>query len=224
MGKREAITIGAVFFKTKKDLTLYVQGILRVYRPGDQVSVEHAAFLYALLCRHPNCQEKTGRGIAGFKVQKTIYGNAGFVIVRSDGTETDFSFMRCITPRSQIADFKQACRNMVHGQVWAFKISAFTYCATIKCPVTGEDVTVANAHVDHEPPHTFDNLVSRFCEAIQVNPETVEICGYSDGEMEKWFADEELRKAWQEFHRRNAVLRIVSKQANLSIIKKGLTQ
>lgn len=62
----------------------------RVTRP------EHVAFLRQLLACHPDSVEKTGSGIDHFEVRYYEYGTRAFCIVRSDGTETDFSFQWCV--------------------------------------------------------------------------------------------------------------------------------
>lgn len=220
MGRRESITVYGETFKTKKALADRCREILYRYKPGELLNEADSGFIVDLLRRHPNAEEKFGDGILSIAVQETEYGNQGFWLNRVDGSGTDFSFLHCITPRSPLDDFKKACRNEVHEQIQEFKCAAFHGEACLLCPVVGEILTIGTCHVDHEAPATFEALVQAFVAAVQIDPLKVEILGYEDGEVEKRFADRDLAARWNSYHQENAKLRIVSKRANLSTLRR----
>lgn len=221
MAKRQPITVAGATFKTKKALLERIQGILYRYQPEDALTPADCAFMRAVLERHPSACEKIGCGVTAIKVHTTDYGNLGFYLVRTDGSWTDFSFMHCLTPRTQLNDFKKACRNMVFPQIQEFKNRAFAECGMIPCAVSGDWLTKSQAHVDHTPPDTFEAILADFIAAQGIDPETVEIDGYSDGEMDKRLANDELTNSWMHYHAYRAKLRIVSAFANLSTIKRA---
>jgi hypothetical protein len=51
-----------------------------------------------LLSRHPYCEEKIGAGIQSIWSQPNEYweNNRCFYLTRVDGTEIDFSFVKCL--------------------------------------------------------------------------------------------------------------------------------
>ena len=225
MGKRQPITVNGETFPTKKAFQERARKILYSCDPGERVNDADAVFLLGLLARHPNAVEKIGVGISHFGTQRTEYGNIGFILIRTDGTWTDFSFLHCITAKTQADDVKRAFRSAVHKQIQGFKLDAFldekfTEIDHLTCPVSGEQVTRDNCHVDHEPPLTFENLLAAFLSSRGTVLDSVEVTGFGDGEVEKRIADGELEKAWQDYHFKNANLRIVSKSANLGTIRR----
>jgi hypothetical protein len=100
--------IASEHFSTKGAATERCQDILRAYpgqpgsgagQPQEVTDPTHVAFLTALVARHPDVDEKTGAGVAGFKVQVNPGGTGNtrcFWVIHPDGTATHFSFKSCL--------------------------------------------------------------------------------------------------------------------------------
>lgn len=228
MGKKSKnpYLIGLKEFRTKKEAEAFVQSILYRYKPGQELSDEDLVFIMDLLQRHPSAEKKIGVGIRNVRVVKeVIWGTCHFEILRTDGSTTDFSFMKCLYPATRLQLFKQACRHAVAKEMVDFRHRAFDLAnaeGQIICPILHTPITIHEAHVDHGPPWTFDRLVQEFiaCEALDI--ESVELTGFGDGELRRGFADPSLAERWCQFHTTNAQLRVVSAKANLSTLKRGV--
>ena len=217
--------IGDLAFGTKKAAETHIQSILHRATVGQPLAEQDMAVMLALLQSHPDRDAKIGIGVASIHVQPdSEWGTTRhFVIVRTDGTHTDFSFKKCLTPASPLKLFKQACRHTVADQVTRFRASRLSATpeAVFLCPVLGVAIDRDEMHVDHTPPWTFDSLVLKFIEQEQIDVHATGVTGFGDNEIRKDFQDSAMRERWQEFHRLNARLRLVSKKANLSDIRRS---
>jgi len=86
-------------FEKKGDAREFFKTMLNRYKPGDRVSADDEKELRALLKHHTEYKAKMGPGIDHFEVMNADYGTQCFKIVRTDGTEDDFSYKHCITPK-----------------------------------------------------------------------------------------------------------------------------
>ena len=223
-GRRKSpYLVGSHAFRTKKDAEVFVQSILNRQPLGQELDSDDLTFVLALLELHPKAAEKVGVGVAGIAVvSEPTWGTRHFEVVRTDGSTTDFSFMKCLYPATKLRLFKQACRHAVADDIIEFRHRAFDAAddaGHIVCPILGVPVTRLEAHVDHEPPRTFDELVQEFIQREQIDIDEVAVTGLGDGELRKGLADSELEDRWRQFHRMNAHLRVVSAKANLSVIR-----
>ncbi len=218
--------VGGEAFRTKKAVTERVQGILYAYELGQSLNPDDFFFIYDLLSNHKNADEKIGCGVASITVEQnpTFRTKRNFWVIRKDGSKTDFSFLKCITPVTPMKQFRSACRNAVVNQIQQFKIVHFRKYANeqglVKCPITEQWVNREMAHVDHIHPQTFDNLVRTFIEERNIDINSIEYKKLTDGMIGRDLADENLVSDWAEYHRQNAQLQIISRTANLSIVKK----
>ncbi|WP_414649746.1 DCL family protein [Dyella sp.] len=71
--------------------------MLSRYNIGEIVSPVDAVDLGHLLSRHNDLNQKIGCGVSHYKVDMDGYGGKCFWLVRSDGTEEDFTYVRCVT-------------------------------------------------------------------------------------------------------------------------------
>lgn len=110
--------IDTKIYKKKK-----CQGILKT----GFITEENEKFLFELLKNHPNYDLKMGCGISNFFIKKTQWNNNGFYIKRIDGTETDFSYLACLNPKSKMQNIKTACRSAISEDM--MKISRRGYIA-----------------------------------------------------------------------------------------------
>lgn len=185
------------------------------------------AFVIGLLEHHPFASDVIGTGVKRVLV-KTVqpFGTRGFWVDRTDGTGTDFSYLKCLRPTKPRDTFNAACRTAVRDQIqWARTIQ-FGANITIQCPVSGELITRDTSHVDHAVPWTFQAIVDAYLASNPVDLATVAYVGYSatnhlDGQIVRQFQDETLARSFAEFHAGRATLRVVSRHANLSILRRG---
>lgn len=216
--------INNIGFETKKDIIKHIQSILYKYDVGNIINKGDLAFLYDLLQRHHRPDDKIGCGVKAMRVMTTKFNTNGFEIIRKDNTVADFSFMKCVNKKSELHDIKDACRNAVSEDIIQFKQEQFKKNANEKkeiiCPLTGGFITWDNSHVDHVPPNTFDNIFKKWLKEQDIDPKSVELLGYADGEVGKWFKDKNIGKKFREFHNKHAKLRTTSAIGNLSHSKK----
>lgn len=209
------IHVAGITFGSKKALRDHVRRILHRPRAAQWLDPSELEFLKSLLLLHPEAVRKIGCGVEGIWVGPNEFKQPTFFLKRTDGTTTDFSYLSCITPPSEIDDFKKACRRAIDPQVYAFKLAAFDGRLHVQCPILNRLVVFTEAHVDHEPPSTFEFLVGSFFQGP-----TPEVEGGKDGSMTYRLVDRELEAEWIRWHQANARLRVVSAEANLSHIRK----
>jgi hypothetical protein len=214
---REKFILGGETFATKAEVKRRAQFVLKAGR----IQPDDDRFLRDLFARHPSAAEKHGPGIAEIRVVTVPPWNTrGFQIVRVDGTSTDVSYLECLRPTGPDQWFRAACRTAVRDQIEAARRAAFVGVDSIRCPVTGDVVTVFDGHVDHAPPWTFEAIVSDFLVKTGLDPASL---SYEDGDnvVAARFVDRYLEEEFAELHRQIAVLRVVSVRANLSVLRRG---
>lgn len=214
--------IGKEVFKTKKAAEEKIRKVLHSYKHDEFLEVEDELFIVDLLVNHPDASQKIGVGIAGIKVQQNPYykRNKQFVIVRKDGTETDFSFKKCITKPKMETKFQQACRNAVAPYIIKFKKDFFIENEEPTCEITGIELTFQNSHVDHVPPNTFKAIVQNFIESEEIDIASVAFAPTADNQYGIHFLDDFFAQKWIAYHNDKAELRVISKIANLSHVKR----
>lgn len=145
----------------------------------------------------------------------------GFWIVRRDGSETDFSYKKCLEgERVYHNTFVRACRFAIKDYIEAFKSDFFRVAIKPTCGLTGIPLTPNDCHVDHTPPFTFDRIVQAFAvlHGLDMNDPCLTIRGV-DGLVVPTFSSEMLREQFILFHNAFAQLRVISIEANLSLVK-----
>ena len=218
-------TISGQAFATKKDLVEYVRNILRRYGNGTPLDMFDFSFMADLLRMHPEADEKIGAGVVLFFVaDNPVYPgerNRGFHLVRTDGSETDFSFWACIGPIAHRKKVLRALRSAVEADTMSFKVKAFdaSLSGWLLCPDTYELLRPATAHVDHRAPKTFDALVQMFLAHEGLGFDDILVTPTEDNTYQNYLVDADLRQRWISYHRDNAELEIVSSRANLSVRK-----
>lgn len=213
----------------------YFKAMLARYKDEDVVEdrADHED-LVALLERfddaHPEEQSKIGCGIDSFFRRFNIkdgFPNSSFWVRRTDGTETDFSYIWAVkgVAKGRAAEFNDACRAAVRADLEAAKKAAFDAHADefgyMQCELTGNPVSIHNAHLDHAWP-TFGMLVTTFRAArgwAKEIPEGV-LTLPGDAQTTTEFVQADVTQAFRDFHHQSATLRIVDAKANLSMAAK----
>lgn len=201
----------------KKPLAARCKLILNWSLAGVPLDPDDDAFLRDLIERHPEAAQKIGAGISHFEVRRNEWNGRTFWLVRVDGTATDFSYVSCLTPPTPRTDFLKACRTAAVPSVIEAKNRIFDRVPSVNCPVSGEAITRETAHIDHAPPWTFKAISYAFEATL---PELPGVEPTADGETVTRFADPSVADAFRAFHDERAVLRAVSRTANLSILNR----
>lgn len=155
-----------------------------------------SAFLGRLLDQHPRATLKRAPGVVGFAVRRNTRGTGrATLIVRPDGTEEAFSWLKCCGKARPRQALDQAYRASVDDQVRAFR---------------GANNVPHDHHVDHVEPWTFARIV----DAFEDQHGAVEVSRLIDVEQGAILPEPE-RSRFAEFHRNVAVLRSLPAADNL---------
>lgn len=216
----KSYVVGSELFRTQKELRNYIQGILHKSPLNTPLDARLTTFLLALLEYHPTGKEKQGAGVQAIVVRTNpVYRHQrNFWLIRVDGTETDFSYTKCLQPPTARGLFHSACRAAIKPQMESFRREFFSQESAPKCPVTSSPLTFGKAHVDHKAPLTFEALVDDFVSQNNINVDTVELIA-QDGLIGRELP-EELRLSFSEYHQKRAVLWMVSPEANLGVLRR----
>lgn len=174
---------------------------------------------------------KAGEGVEYFETRiNRAHGgfNVGFWVVRTDGTETDFSFIKAIaaspTPQAQL--FADACRSAVDDDIVAAKARYFAdhgdQDQRVACPVTGLRLRRADARVDYTlTPFRALALAFRDAQGWDVAAAKAQVSGSQDAQLTATFLDPLVSDPFRRHHHANARVRIVSKSATPTPIRAG---
>ncbi|MFF1338108.1 DUF3223 domain-containing protein [Streptomyces sp. NPDC058290] len=211
--------INGEHFRTQKALRERMRGIMNSYRYDEVVGEADEEFLRDLITRHPDYEEKAGVGVGGFLVVRTEWNNRGLMLVRIDGSDIDISWEECLKATPHAQQVRGCLRRAVKEQVLAVLAEAFTQ-GPVVCAVTGDSIaSPREADVDHYQP-VFEELAASFIQehgglaAFVIAPDNA--AGFSVAELES----AALVTDWQEYHRKYANLRVVTKHANQSILRR----
>lgn len=170
---------------------------------------------------------KIGSGIDHFFRRRNLgegYSTPGFWVHRTDGTDTDFSYIDAVKgqPKSNAQEFYDACRGAVAADLLAAKKRHFETHADsagrVPCDLSDELISFAEAHLDHAYP-TFGQLVVSFRAARgwQHGVPVGVLTPPADAQTTTSFLDGSVADAFQQFHRGAATLRVVSRTRNLAM-------
>lgn len=214
------VTIGSRRFPSKEAAANEIRRVRAQFQRG-ALEPQDIQLLHDLISQHPAAAEKIGCGVDHFEVRVGLGGHLQFWIVRRDGTETDFSFLKCLKlkPRANRDHAIVAMRCAVVDQVIEARDLAFRDSPTLRCSVSNELITAETCEMDHQEPFTFVLLADGFAEMLggYEQPQLATVA--FDGEQGRHFRDAAIAARWQEHHRRYATLRPVSVVANQGILR-----
>lgn len=217
--------IGRFVFKNKQEAEANAKRILRLYPVGEMITECDREFLDCLINNHPDYEEKVGCGISGFTIgiNREWKAQRMFVLIRNDGSSTDFSYLKCLNRKNKLTEFSGACRRVVAGDIIAFKAQAYGLASAggtaVRCAITGQPVAAEDAHIDHVPPNTFRSIVSQFIAINSIDLDTVRYTKQTDNTYGKLLIDDHIANAFRRFHSENSILRVTTAKANLSLPK-----
>jgi hypothetical protein len=165
-------------------------------------------FVIEILSRHPNARIKIGCGIDYISVQTVEpYHSRGFVVVRMDGSSTDFSYYEAITPSSHVQKVRVALRTIVSQQIIEFRDS----CNPLECEINPDHR--GPFHVDHADP-PFIEIADRFA-AYKGGYGNIKLSPHQDGDIGDFLDDQDDVEFWANGHQVIARLRILCQPCNL---------
>ena len=188
--------------------------ILHKYKPGEKLQGEDLEFILDLLKYHPEYKEKTKFGVKGIVVRTYPLkkDTKQFRIITNDEREIEFSYLKCIYPKTYKQKVLRALREAIAEQIIEYKKEYFKKFKkknkTAKCQISGKEITWYNSHVDHVIP--FKNLVENFLNHYNLTLDTIEIEDNPTENKPPRLKDENIKKLWQEFHKKHAILRVVA--------------
>lgn len=130
--------------------------------------------------------------------------------------------------QSKIFDSESSRRNrtlstmraMISPQIKSFRKKwykkAYEFAEARVCPLSGKNLLTTEIAVDHKIP--FIKLAEDFAKEQGINFSEVEVIGW--GPKTK-FKNPELCKKWKKYHKDNAILQVVDKDANLRASDRG---
>lgn len=215
---RNTYHLAGLTFTSKAAIKKHIQQIVSRHEVGQPLEGNDFEFIYELLQWHPSASQKMGCGVQHFEIQITKPWNTkSLLLVRVDGTSTDFSYNVCLNPTlaTQHVNFRYAARRAVWDQILEYKTWYFAGKEYAVCQLTGDRIDWDNSHVDHHPV-AFEDLLDHYITGLGIDISQV---SFSDVDNQAYteFLDSELRNHWSEWHRRNAGLRVIKASENLRL-------
>ena len=157
------------------------------------VTEEDKLFLEELIKEHPHYVEKMGKGIKEFFIKKVWHQGKVMHILRTDGTITDFSYMKCVYPHisSRIGRIKLACRNAIVPTIKAFKKK--------------EDTVVHHSKI------SFSRISDDWIKTQNINHLKTEVARIGRRKSMK-FKDDKIAESFVEYHNKVAHLVELTKE------------
>lgn len=164
---------------------------------------------------------KIGVGVDRFETRMNVTNggkNVGFWVVRVDGSETDFSFIRAVNeaPKRDEEQLTDACRATVYAELQSARIAYFAahsdQSGRVRCEVSGEPILEEESGFGYVG-RGFSELVRDFASSQGWNgavPEGV-LSAPADAQTTTTFVSQAHAAAFRNFHRTSAVIRVVTK-------------
>lgn len=219
-----SLHIGRWTFRTQTAADRHVQDILERHRHMQSLSGQDDEFMRALIDIHPGRAEIfNGCAIRWIYVEDTaqIYPGARgwrFSVMRGDYSRFDFAWRWAIHPRNPFEHLSHVLRNEIKEYVQLIKRERFRgICEYEHCL---RPLTLAECHLDHIAPQTFQALVQGFLNSIHKTAANIEIRKSTAYGASSYLANPIERDAWMEYHQINARLRVVCPTCNLSTLNR----
>lgn len=218
-------TLGGMEFPHKKDAEAYVRYILHSHKlkEGEGWAVEDSAVkkvLIDLFERHPGLGHKIpdGRGnIEKVFVQKNS-GMDQFWVKLKNGHAVVMSYQKCFMASPKAYHKRcvtDAFRALIGIQCAEYKTDMLKDAPVGQCAYSGKWFPAEELEVDHADP-AFSVMVSSFMKERGLKFQDVEV-EYSDKTCVNEIKDLELRKAFWDYHKKNAVLVLIHKELNSTL-------
>jgi len=214
MGRKKFVEIAGKVYR-KPDAEEEFRTILNSHFIGDVLEGDEHDFVYDVLLMHPSSSDKIGCGVKHFRIAEGIFGRYQRVeIVRVDGSLQDFSYKKCFNGNNiHKRNVVKAFRFHVYSQTKEFREKAYGKKKYVRCGITNLNVRKQDCHIDHAHPKEFEVLMFDFLKGRGLSLNDIEIISPNSGLH--FIKDPEIKHAWEEYHRENAILRVTLDHANL---------
>jgi hypothetical protein len=144
------------------------------------------------------------------------------MLTRVDGSEIDISWVTALRGKPSLrSEVLAAARDIVAHLIAAYRHEWIARNgARVVCPVTGEVGLASDFHVDHQAPLTFESLVDAWVRATGLDVTAIRTVESPIDGTASTFADDRLAASWLAYHEKHARLRLVSRRANLSVLRR----
>lgn len=214
------IKSGGMEFKTKQSLKNYCKFVLNNAKLNSELYGEWFDVIDDVLKMHDCYDEKTQSSEYKIGVRKCLINpsNRQFYVIRSDGSTTDFSYLKAITSETKEVKIKSIFREAINYQTIEFKKNYFSLHGDsrgyVVCPETNLKIKHNNSHIDHYPKQ-FNDIVKEFIQIHNISSESLVIHHPGDNATAWIMEDKELLDKFVEYHQRVAQYRIVLDKVNL---------
>lgn len=216
----KSVTINGIEFNSDAAAERHAKEILNTGDIGSLNDVEFEFMIAYFEYMHHEWTQKKGTGVKSINrvVSRQNRSNREFKLYRIDGTHTDISCDKKWKKEHPTKDFYQALRDIIEPQINAFREKEFNSSDFLTCPITGQMITRQTCDIDHYYP-TFDELAKQFINENNITDFKTLVVGTKDNDTGRRLTDKVLEHKFFEFHKKNARLRVLSKNANRSAAK-----
>ena len=218
-------TLGGMEFPHKKDAEAYVRYILHSHKlkEGESWVVEDPTaknVLIALFESHPGLEHKIpeGRGnIEKVFIQRERKMDQFWVKLKN-GRAVVMSYQKCFmaSPKTYYKKcVTDAFRALIGVQCAEYKTDMLKGAPVGQCAYSGKWFPAEELEVDHASP-AFSEMVSNFMKERGLKFQDIEV-EYSDKTCVNEIKDLELKKAFWDYHKKNAVLVLIHKELNSTL-------
>lgn len=158
--------------------------------------------------RHPETLEKIGDGIDHIKVGRVSHNTRCFWIVRTDGSEVDFSVSTAMSGQpSPKACVSAALREEINGQISAYRRDQPE---TVRCALCNSPTIREEAFVTYLDP-TFDEMATQF---VNNHGGWEALSEKAVGPFGRQLVDRDAASDWRVYHHTRARLSLTHPQCN----------
>lgn len=214
------ITAGGKNFKNKTTLTAYCKFVLNNQEKDTLLDGEWQDVMSDVLRMHKDFEGKTKGKPFQIGVRACFINprNRQFYVLREDGTDTDFSYIKAITTRSKLSYVKETLRASIKEQTTSYKENYFKENADSKgyvvCPETNLKIKKKESHIDHFPVQ-FDTIVKDWTKMRGVKSEEIVLVRPPANSTVWEMEDKELLQSFIDYHKSVAKYRVVLNKVNL---------
>ena len=212
MPRKSLIFLGTEY-ATQKDFELYVKTLIyNIIGVCDDIKINHPdsfKVLNKILERNPNFNSRK-ENISTIKlVEDTSNNSLKMFLVYENGHENAISWKCAITGKVKTDKYKlmSALRSSVEDQILKFRRESIQECNFCN--------SKNNLHVDHIK--HFEEIVFEFLEIMKTkNKKIPTFFGETDRNRKCFLEnDSEIQTLWNEYHKREATLRMLCQSCNL---------
>lgn len=214
------IEVAGKKFKTKTTLTAYCKYVLNNAKLNSLLEGEWFDVIDGVLRMHESYTDKVKGQVYSIGVRKCMINgrNRQFYILRADGSNTDFSYLKAMTAKNKKGHIKETLRAAINDQTVEWKDNYFLENADSRgyviCPETDLKIKKKDSHIDHYPKQ-FDEIIKDWVELNDVKSEEIVLISNGDNTTAWSMEDQDLLETFIEYHKEHATYRIVLNKVNL---------